>query len=130
MPLGEHRAAVIRFEVVMARTHFFLLPSSRPCEEQDWRPAVDIYRTAKGWLVKCDLAGVRQEDLQVTAAGRRLMISGVRRDLTLREGHRAYSLEIAYNRFARTVQMPCDLTEALLDVDYRDGMLLVSISGC
>ena len=114
----------------MARNQFFLLHSARPCEEPDWCPPVDIYRTGEGWLVKCDLAGVRRDDIQVTAAGRRLTISGVRRDLTLREGHRAYSLEIAYNRFARTIQLPCELDRASLELDYRDGMLLVAISRC
>ena len=63
----------------MARNLFFLLHLRRPCAEPDWRPPVDIYRTGEGWLVKCDLAGVRREDIQVTAAGRRLTISGVRR---------------------------------------------------
>jgi HSP20 family protein len=93
-----------------------------------WRPSVDIYRGEEGWLIKCDLAGVQRDDIQTTLSGRRLTISGVRRDLTVIEGQRAYSIEIAYDRFERTIELPCDFDRAELEIDYREGMLLVYIN--
>lgn len=92
-----------------------------------WRPAVDVYRSGSDWLVKCDLAGVRPEDLHVAASGSRLLIQGVRRDWTICEGRQSYSMEIAYNRFERQVDLPCDVENCDLRTDYRDGMLLIHV---
>lgn len=111
----------------MAESRLYLL-TSPSYAEPDWRPAVDVYRCPHGWLIKCDLAGVRREDIQVSVRDSHLTISGVRRDVTIVEGQRAYSLEIAYNRFARQIELPCDFLEASLDTDYRDGMLLIEVT--
>lgn len=111
----------------MAETSSYFFPSAGQRSQDKWQPSVDIYRGEHGWLVKCDLAGVRKNDIQTTIHGRRLTISGVRRDWTVVEGHRAYSLEITYDRFERTIEMPCDIERAEMEIDYRDGMLLVAI---
>jgi HSP20 family molecular chaperone IbpA len=111
----------------MAETRSFYFPSAAHHSQSTWKPSVDIYRCEHGWLVKCDLAGVRRKDIQTTIQGPRLTISGIRRDWTVVEGHRAYSLEITYDRFERMIEMPCDIERAEMEIDYRDGMLLVAI---
>jgi HSP20 family molecular chaperone IbpA len=78
--------------------------------------------------VKFDLAGVRAEDIQLEARGRQLRVSGVRRDFSLLEEQQIYSMEISYNRFQRSVELPLDLTQAEIRNEYRDGMLLVLIT--
>lgn len=96
--------------------------------EASWKPSVDIYRAGSAWLVKFDLAGVRKEDIQVVLDGRRLVVRGVRRDLTILDGQRAYSMEIEYNQFERIVELPLNVETARFASDYRDGMFLVSIT--
>jgi HSP20 family protein len=90
-----------------------------------WQPSADVYRTRDGWLLKFDLAGVRAEDVTVTVSGRRVSVSGVRRDSVIEEGCSYYSMEISYNRFERVIDMPCDLGEAQVSLQVRDGLLLV-----
>ena len=97
-------------------------------KEACWRPSVDIYRAPNAWLVKFDLAGVRKEDIQVTLDGKRLIVRGIRRDLTILDGQRAYSMEIDYNQFERVVELPINVETARFASDYRDGMFLVSIT--
>jgi HSP20 family protein len=108
-------------------THALFLPAGEACQEGLWRPAADVYRTRSGWLVKFDLAGVRVEDVELTVQGSRMTVRGVRRDFLLEEGHRYYRMEIAYSRFERCLELPCDLGRAQLTTEYRDGMLLVHI---
>ena len=93
-----------------------------------WQPAADIYRTRGGWLVKLELAGVRREDLEVTAQGRWLSVRGSRRDATLVEGLQHHSLEIAYSEFERRLDLPCDLDQAEISAEFQDGMLIVRIA--
>ncbi len=92
-----------------------------------WQPPADVYQTERGWIVKFDLAGVRPDDLELTVYGRRLTLRGVRRDWTARECQHAYSMEISYNRFERSIELPCDLDSFRIMSEYRDGMLIVSL---
>jgi HSP20 family protein len=101
--------------------------ATRLSREIYWQPSADIYRTRTGWLVKCDLAGVRLEDIQVTIRGPEITISGFRRDWKLEDGCSHYSMEISYNRFERTLELPCDLEGAQVTLEGRDGILLVRL---
>lgn len=92
-----------------------------------WQPPADVYRTHDGWLVKLDLAGVRPEDLHVCACGKRLTVSGKRRDCSLEEGCCSYRMEIAYSQFERCLELPNDVDRAHVASEYRDGMLLIRI---
>jgi|SRR5581483_12071006 len=92
-----------------------------------WQPSVDVYRIAGGWLLKFDLAGVRLEDVTVSVRGRRVSVAGMRRDSILEEGCSHYSMEISYNRFERSIEMPTDLENARVTIEARDGLLLVRV---
>src|SRR5271168_5653020 len=100
-------------------------PSPERMWSASWQPSADIYRTSDGWLVKFDLAGVQLDDVSVTLKGRRLSISGVRRDSFLEEGSSYYSMEISYNRFERSLLMPANLENARVTIVAREGLLLV-----
>ncbi len=104
-----------------------LLRSESKPYHQAWRPKVDVYRADQGCLVKFELAGVRDEDIKVSVRGRYLTILGVRRDWAIEEGQQSYSMEIAYNRFERTIELPCDVERARMETEYRDGMLLIQL---
>lgn len=105
----------------------FFLSHTVEVGQNVWVPHVDVYRKASTWLIKCDLAGVRPEDMTISAQDSRLMISGVRRDPLAERGWRHYSMEIPYSRFACTVTLPHELDEARLESEYLDGMLLVRV---
>jgi HSP20 family protein len=89
---------------------------------------VDIFRTRGGWLLKFDLPGVRMEDVGVQIAGDRLTVAGVRHDVISEEGCTYYSMEISCNRFERTIELPADLEGARIQLEARDGILLVRIT--
>jgi HSP20 family protein len=103
------------------------LPVGEAGAQAPWRPAADVYRTPDGWAVKFELAGVRAEDIDLEVFGGRLRLAGVRRDCAPPGSRSVYQLEIAYSRFERVVELPCDLARAEVTTDYRDGMLLVRI---
>jgi HSP20 family protein len=108
--------------------HALFLPAAESCQDSPWCPAADVYRGRNGWLVKYELAGVRPEDLELTALGNRLTLRGSRRDSTALEGCHYYQMEIAYSHFERSLTLPCDLERADITTEFRDGMLLVRIS--
>ena len=107
-------------------TLFLLSPA---CGQQElWHPPADVYRTSWGWILKFDLAGVRMEDIHVHVSRHALTVSGVRRDHMVEDSVNHYSMEISYNRFERTIELPSDLENSRFLLDYRDGILFVRIS--
>lgn len=109
------------------RTSIFFLSRASDFHEAVWMPGVDVYRRPTGWLVKCDLAGVRPEDVAVSLQGSNLSIRGIRRDPMVEEGWEHDSMEIPYGRFERSIVLPEGLGEARVTAHYRNGMLLVRV---
>ena len=92
-----------------------------------WKPAVDVYRLRSAWLIKVELAGVRMEDVRVQVAGRQVRVCGRRRDLLIHQDWTQYSMELSYNQFERRIELPCDLAGARLQLEFREGILLIRI---
>lgn len=93
-----------------------------------WRPPVDVYRRGGTWLLKFDLAGVRPGDVRVRLSGSRVTVSGIRKDWVVEDGFHYHSMEISYNRFERTIELPGDLSGAEYSLEAKDGLLLVRVS--
>jgi HSP20 family protein len=106
---------------------YWLRSVNEPHPLPQWQPAADIYRTSRGWLAKFDLAGVHPDDFTIKVNGFQLTIEGIRRDQSVQEQLQSYSMEIAYNRFHRSIDLPCSLDQAQVTADYHDGMLLVHL---
>jgi HSP20 family protein len=92
-----------------------------------WQPAADVYRTGQGWLVKVELAGVRQEDVELLTSGRMLIVRGKRTDSSIIAEYTLHSLEIAYSSFERSIELPVPLEGARVSIEYRDGMLWIHL---
>ncbi len=105
---------------------FIQMPDHLP--RTPWQPAADVYNCPQGWLVKFELAGVRPQEVEVNVHGCCLTVSGIRRDWLSQQDNQFYSMEISYNRFHRSVELPCDLEMVQIATEYRYGMLLVHLS--
>jgi HSP20 family protein len=101
-------------------------PGTETSLEVPWRPAADVYRTPDGWVIKFDLAGVRTEDIDLEVSGNTMVLRGTRRDCAP-AGSQIYQMEIAYSRFERALRLPCDLSKAEIQTNYRDGLLFVAV---
>jgi HSP20 family protein len=92
-----------------------------------WQSAVDVYRTRQDWLVKVELAGVHQEDVELVTSGRMLIVRGKRTDSSIIAEYTLHSLEIAYATFERSIELPVPLEGARISVEYHDGMLWLHV---
>ena len=92
-----------------------------------WNPAADVYRSADGWIVKVDLAGICADDLEIAVYDSDLRIRGCRRDTFVRDGFSYQQMEITYSQFEKTIQFPCSIKQASVTYEYRDGFLIVNL---
>jgi HSP20 family protein len=122
-------------DLIRLMNALFLPGGLEACQSAPWQPNMDVYRTATGWLVKFELAGVRAEDIDLQVLGNRMTIRGVRRDTVLEASQKKgepcpvhHRMEIAYSTFERALELPIDLKQAKVTTEYRDGLLLVCIN--
>jgi HSP20 family protein len=92
-----------------------------------WNPAADVYRSADGWVVKVDLAGICADDLEIIVYDSNLRIRGCRRDTFVKDGFSYQQMEITYSQFEKTIQFPCAIEHDSIEHEYRDGFLIVNL---
>lgn len=84
----------------------FFVSQASEFHDTGWIPRVDIYSGSGGWLIKCDLAGIRTEEVTVSLQGSTLSIRGVRRDQLSEDGWNHYSMEIPIAGLSAPLRFP------------------------
>jgi len=93
-----------------------------------WRPPTDVYETDTCVVVKVEIAGMREEDFDISLSSRVLTIAGVRRDPTAEVHGSTLSyqqMEIRYGDFRTEVYIPWAIIEDEIEATYEDGFLKV-----
>ncbi len=90
-----------------------------------WSPPTDVYETEKSYIVRVEIAGMREEDFQVALEDYTLHISGFRPDSST---HRAYhQMEIRFGKFSTSVALPNPVNIEHSRAEYKDGFLTVTL---
>lgn len=93
----------------------------------DWAPAVDISETAKAYVIKAELAGMKREDIQVELNDGLLRISGERKYEKKDADDRQHRIERFYGSFARSFSLPDNVDAQAFKAEYADGVLTLTV---
>ncbi len=89
-----------------------------------WSPPTDLYETKEAYVVRVEIAGMREEDFEVLLENNTISISGSRPDLT--EKQRAYQqMEIRFGKFSTALNLPGPVNAEHAHAEYKDGFLTV-----
>ncbi len=90
-----------------------------------WSPPTDAYESEDAYVVRVEVAGMRESDFEITFEDGFLTISGIRPDVSER---RAYQqMEIRFGRFSTAVGVPGPINVDESRADYEDGFLTVTM---
>lgn len=89
-------------------------------------PALNITKDADRYHVRAELPGVNADELQISAEGAKLSISG-RRQLPPESEVSYHRRERASGSFARTVVLPGDFDGDRVEAQYTDGILTITL---
>jgi HSP20 family protein len=88
-----------------------------------WSPPTDVYETEDAYVVRVEIAGMREDDFEVLLANNTLLISGLRPDHTER---RAYQqMEIRFGKFSTAINLPGAVDIEQARAEYKDGFLTI-----
>lgn len=93
-----------------------------------WVPAVDIFAEGEDLVIRCELAGVAKEEIDVALSDGRLWISGVRTGAP-GEATDCYVSERRYGPFERSVKLGRGVTGAQISATVVDGLLEIVVEG-
>jgi HSP20 family protein len=94
-----------------------------------WVPTTDIFARGSDLVIRCELAGVRREDIDITLSGGVLTISGERRSELDEEEIHFYTRERSFGHFRRSMNLPEGVDASDISADFQDGMLQVTVRG-
>ena len=88
-----------------------------------WSPPTDVYETEASFVVRVELAGMRQSDFSVDVEENFLIISGVRSEPPERRTYQ--QMEIRFGEFSSAIEIPAGADVSNAQADYEDGFLNV-----
>jgi HSP20 family protein len=90
-----------------------------------WSPPTDAYETEEDYLVRVEVAGMREADFEVTFEDRILLVRGLRPDVAERRAY--HQMEIRFGKFSTAVIIPGPVDLERSEAAYQDGFLTVRL---
>jgi HSP20 family protein len=97
-------------------------PPMRP-----FTPQFEVKETGEAYVIRCDVPGLEEKDLDVRLSGNQLTIAGQRQAEQHQEGEQWYALERSYGSFSRTFMLPDGVDLDHLDAELKAGVLTLTV---
>ncbi|GAB4504596.1 MAG: hypothetical protein Fur0043_15900 [Anaerolineales bacterium] len=88
-----------------------------------WSPPTDVYETETQYVVRVEIAGMREEDFEITVEHNFISITGHRSDLAERRAY--HQMEIRFGKFESIVGLPGAVDLDAAHAEYKEGFLTV-----
>jgi HSP20 family protein len=90
-----------------------------------WEPAIDVYETDEEVVVVVELAGVKEEDIEVAVDSNTFIIRGERGAASPGKRRIYHRIELASGPFERGIILPAAVEPEQTEVSYQDGLVKV-----
>jgi HSP20 family protein len=115
---------LLRFDPFQAMA---AVPAALEAQEAMFVPDFEVKETPEAYVFKADLPGVSQEELDISIADDRLVVSGKREAEAREEGDRFFAYERAYGSFTRAFTLPEGIDSDNVRAELKDGVLTLTI---
>jgi HSP20 family protein len=91
-------------------------------------PPVDVYEDAQQLVLKLEVPGIKQEDLDVQVENQTLTVKGERKFEKDEKEENFHRIERRYGSFARTFTLPQTVDAGSVKANYEQGVLTISLA--
>ncbi len=92
-----------------------------------WSPAVDVYETSEGIVLKAELPGLNKEDIDIQIKDNTVTLKGERHVEKDVKEENYLRVERAYGAFHRTFTLPTAIQTEKVRAVFKDGVLELNI---
>jgi HSP20 family protein len=90
-----------------------------------WSPPVDIYETAKSVVLKAEIPGISQEEIEIKIEDNVLVLKGARKFEKKTDDETYYRIERSYGSFMRTFTLPNSVDQNGVSASYESGVFKI-----
>ncbi|MBS1989683.1 MAG: Hsp20/alpha crystallin family protein [Cyanobacteria bacterium SZAS LIN-3] len=88
---------------------------------------LDMSETDKALLLKIDVPGMTEKDIDISVNQNRLTISGEKKQEKEQTEKGWYRMERQYGSFSRTIPLPCEVESEKAEAVYKNGVLSITL---
>ncbi len=92
-----------------------------------WSPAVDIFETDNAIVLKAELPGMTEKDIDLTVDRNLLTIKGERQFENEVNKDNYHRVERAYGSFMRSFQLPATVDTTKVQAEQKNGILTITL---
>ncbi len=96
-------------------------------EARSWTPAMDLVEAEDHFLLRADLPGLREEDVNIEVRDNTLRISGERKAEHEQRERGWYRVERSFGRFSRSLSLPEGVDADSVTAEFDKGVLHIRI---
>jgi len=96
-------------------------------DERAWMPAIDVFEKDDKFVVKAELPGMKEEDINVSVVGDTLSIRGEKKGETEVKEEDYYRSERTYGSFYRWIPLPSTVDADKIEACFEDGVLEITL---
>jgi HSP20 family protein len=93
----------------------------------DWAPAIDVFENDDKVVIKTELPGLSDEDIEVDILGDTLTIKGEKKKEDEQKDRHYHRLERVYGSFHRSVTLPGEVVSEKAKASFKDGVLEIHV---
>jgi HSP20 family protein len=94
---------------------------------QRWVPAMDLTETEDEFMLRADLPGLGEDDVEIEVKDDVLTVSGERKSEHQDRGEGFYRVERSFGRFSRSLDLPAGVDASSVTAEFDRGVLEVHI---
>ena len=93
---------------------------------QKWRPPTDVFETIDHIIIRVEIAGMQENDIDITFNNSVLNVSGNRLDPI--ENIKAFhQMELSFGDFLSAIEISTPISLAKAEASYQNGILIIKL---
>jgi HSP20 family protein len=100
---------------------------SEPVTTASFAPAVDVYENAEKVVLKLDIPGIKEEDLDIRVENQALTVRGERKFESEEKEENFHRIERRYGSFFRSFSLPTSVDTENVAASYNAGVLKLEL---
>jgi len=128
------RSPLADVAVLQNRLNSIFSDFARPDDTQEslsagnFVPAVDVYEDEHKLVLKLEVPGIKQEDLDVRLENQALTVKGQRKFESEEKEENFHRIERRFGSFSRSFTLPVSIDTASIAAKYENGVLAIQLA--
>lgn len=90
-------------------------------------PAINILAGQNDYILTAELPGLKEKDIEISAAGDTLTLKGERSFENLKEGAEYHRQERSFGKFMRSIKLSTPVDTNKIDASLKEGVLTIKL---